>query len=548
MLAKRNVIVLKVFFALFLLLILRFFYFQVFLSQKLSKSAIAQRTTSINIENLRGDIFDRNFIPFTNRSKRYLIVLNPFYLNENENDLYTICEMLNLDFRQIKKEFETRKEPFIMDIDQKTRDLIIEANVKGVTVINSRHRYDENSIARHVIGYLNKIDGTGEAGIEKYYEDVLKGGRDDAVTITTDARDNVVKGVGYRLIKNEGRNKKLNVKLTLDYHIQSIVENVLDKNNISAAVVVEDVYSGDIVAMASRPDFDQRNVKMYLDSPANELFNKSVAAYNVGSIYKIIDAVLFYELGLDPLENFYCKSFINIGSNQFKCSSYNNGGHGNINLVDAFAHSCNTYFINSGLKMGYKNLVKMAERFGLGEYTGIRDQGVEEAPGNLPDPDRYYSAGDIANISIGQGEIMATPLQIADIVATIANGGIKNRINIVDSIVDDEGNKVRVVRIKEGRRVISKEVADKVKRLMEEVTIKGTGTKASLDEFGGAAGKTGTAETSRKDIVHAWFAGYFPIKNPKYSIAVFIENGKSGGDAAAPVFAQIAAEIMKKGY
>jgi peptidoglycan glycosyltransferase/penicillin-binding protein 2 len=147
---------------------------------------------------------------------------------------------------------------------------------------------------------------------------------------------------------------------------------------------------------------------------------------------------------------------------------------------------------------------------------------------------------------------MATSLQVADIVATIANGGIKNKVNIVDSIVDSRGNKVKQIRNDAGKRIIPKEVCDKIRQLMEEVTITGTGTKANLDEYGGAGGKTGSAETGQYEngekVVHAWFAGYFPKLNPKYSISVFIENGKSGGTVAAPIFEEIAKNIMINGH
>jgi peptidoglycan glycosyltransferase/penicillin-binding protein 2 len=143
---------------------------------------------------------------------------------------------------------------------------------------------------------------------------------------------------------------------------------------------------------------------------------------------------------------------------------------------------------------------------------------------------------------------MATPVQIADVVATIANGGIKNRINIVDSILDKTGNKVRIIRVDEGQRILSKSTCSKLKDLMESVTAYGTGQAAALREYGGAAGKTGSAQTGNKDVVHAWFAGYFPLSEPKYSMVVLAENGKYGGTTAAPIFAEIAAKIMGKGY
>jgi penicillin-binding protein 2 len=548
MYGNRNKIILGVFSLLFLVLSLRLFYLQIINGRNLSTAAVNQRTTNSDIEKPRGRILDRNLIPFTNRNVKHSVVLKPLYLRDRDDDLYRVCELLGLDFNKTKKEMETGREPVFYETDEETKNRIVGMKINGVSIINSLKRYGDTTLARHVLGYLNRVDQTGEAGIEKSYEEALKYDSEDAVTVTTDARNNLVQGLGYRLLKLSGMNKKLNVKLTLDYHIQHIVEDVMDRKGMTGAVVVEDVVNGDIVAMASKPDFQQNDVGRYLDSPHNELFNRAVASYNLGSVFKIIDASLFFEKGQEMPDDFMCSGYIKVGDKEFKCSSYDKGGHGSIDFSRAFALSCNPYFIDSAIRSGYKDLVIMADRFGIGRHTGIDRQGMDESSGHLPDPYSYYSNGDIANISIGQGEIMATPLQVADIVATIANGGIKNTLNIVDSIVDDEGKKIRNLRIKEGKRIISKGTADKVKELMEEVTSTGTGTRAGLADFGGAAGKTGSAETSRKDIVHAWFAGYFPLKNPKYSVAVFVEGGSSGGDVAAPVFTEVAERIIAKGF
>jgi len=545
---KRLSLLLLAFNFIFCVLILRLFYFQIIEGPNLSKSASVQRIKDSNVEKPRGNIVDRNDIPLTNRSKKFSLVLKPLYLKESEEDLLKICEVLGLDYEKIKKDLISNRGPILIECDEKSKDTVLSLKIPGISSISSLKRYDENSLARHVIGYLNKADRTGEFGVEKYYEDVLNYDQKNSVGVVTDAKRNPVEGLGYRMIRLEGTSKKLDVKLTLDYHIQKITEEVMERNGIKGAVVIEDVISGDIVAMASKPDFDQNNVQDYLNSSDNELFNRAVASYNLGSIFKIIDAALMFELNISTDEHFYCPGYIYVGNKMFKCSSYGQGGHGEVDYKKAFALSCNSYFIDLGLKMGYRNLVKMAERFGLGATTGIKEQGIHEASGNLPDPQRYYSGGDIANISIGQGEIMATPIQVANIVATIANGGIKNQVNIVDSIIDENGNKVRDLRNKRGERIISKDISDTIKSMMEEVTIAGTGTRANLEKYGGAAGKTGSAETSRSDIVHAWFAGYFPKDNPKYSLAVFVENGQNGGKVAAPIFAEIAEQIMEKGW
>lgn len=545
---KRNLILFSIFFTLFMALAARIFYYQVCIGKTLSSAASAQRITNADLERPRGDILDRSGIPLTDRTKKYTAVLKPLYLKNSPDELSKICEVLELDFYKMKREVEMKREPILFETTSEKKDLILSMSMNGVSFITSLKRYDNTSVARHIVGYLNRADQVGQTGIEKHYEDILKYNKQNTIGVVTDAKNNLVQGLGYRLVKPGSDEGKLNIKLTLDYHIQKIVEDVMNKNNITGAVVVEEVHSGDIAAIASKPDFDQNEVEKHLQSPQNDLFNRAVASYNLGSIFKIIDVALLFSLGEDAEEKYYCHGFIKVGDKEFKCSSYNEGGHGLVDLNTAFAKSCNPYFINMGIKMGYKNIINMAQSFGMGSFTGVKDQGINESRGNLPAVSRYYSYGDIANISIGQGEIMATPLQVADIVATVANGGIKNRINIVDSVTDSDGNIVRNLRNKQGERIISKEVAERIKRLMEEVTVSGTGIEANMEEYGGAGGKTGSAETGHKGIVHAWFAGYFPQKDPRYSVAVFVENGQYGGKTAAPVFAEIAREMVKKGY
>jgi len=550
--AKRAFALLLIFTLIFAGLGLRLFNIQIVDREKLSRAASSQRTTSLEIEKLRGDILDRNQIPFTNRSKKYIVILKPLLLQEREDELKIICSILGLDFKNVMGAIAFGREPFIIETDEQKKNIIMSLKYDGVSIVNSLYRYDNNSLARHILGYINTVDGIGNAGIEKYYNDALVYDVENLVAVVTDGNNNVVPGMGYRIMNVQGDNKKLNVKLTLDYHIQNIVEDVMEKDNITGAVVVEEVDSGNIVAISSKPDFDQNNVGNYVNSQGKELFNRAVASYNLGSIFKIIDVAVMFELKEKWDEKYFCSGLIKLGDREFKCYSYDKGGHGYVDIDKAFALSCNTYFINSAIKIDIKAIIEKAQKFGLGDITGIKTQGIDESKGNVPLNVNFFTDGDTANISIGQGEIMATPVQVADIIATVANGGIKNRVNIVDSITDENGNKVREIRQKEGDRIIEKDIADRIKGMMEKVIDEGTGTMINLDEYGGAAGKTGSAETGEyidgQSVVHAWFAGYFPRRNPKYSIAVFIENGRMGGTVAGPVFEEVAKRIMEKGF
>lgn len=545
---KRGGILVISFTIIFMLLISRLFYLQIFKGKSLAKASWAQRITNLEIDSSRGNIVDRNLIPFTNRTQKYTITLKPLQLRENEEELLRVCNLLDLNFNMIKREIDVKSIPLLFETDKSTKDKIMEINPQGISVINSLNRYDKNSLAKHILGYVNKADRIGQTGVEKLYESILKQEIENSVGVVTDAQNQLVEGIGYRIKKAEEKNSKLNIKLTLDYHLQRIVEETMEKNNITGAVIIEDVYNGDILAIASKPDYDQSDIEEYLNSPNNELFNRAVASYSLGSIFKIIDLACIFEAGETLPEEYFCTGSIKVDNNEFKCSSYEIGGHGLIDSKKAFSVSCNPYFIDLGMLIGYRNLVDMAQKFGIGKTTGIIEQGIAESSGNLPDISSYYSNGDIGNISIGQGEIMATPLQVANIVATVANGGIKNKVNILDSVIDDDGSKVRELKVRKWERIISKNSAEKIKKMMEEVTKSGTGIEAGISRWGGSGGKTGSAETGQPGIVHAWFAGYFPIRNPRYSMAVFVENGQYGGKVAAPIFSEIASEIMKLGY
>lgn len=606
---KRIYILGSMILVIFTVLITRIAVIQFVPDRSLEEAAFRQRVSSTAIERIRGSILDRNGIPFTNRKEKYSALIKTAYMPQSEEERKMVWDALGVD-DAVLEGLTSKSSPFLIETDKTGHDAVIEMGVDWVSMINSVQRYDEGALAKHVIGYLNKSDKIGQAGIEKAYEEILRDNAVFEIGTVTDAAKKPIKGFGYRLRNWSAGSRNLNVKLTLDYHVQKIVEEAMEKGGISGAVVVEDVVTGDILAMASKPDFDQNAVEKYLDSSGKELFNKATAAYNLGSIFKIIDAAAYFENedaikmgddddtgagssdnaavdgndgssgkgdvyrffdgfsygtepfefepydfgvysryhGFDDPEHYYCTGAVDINGLTFKCYSYYQGGHGDLDMEKAFALSCNSYFIELCQKIGYKNMISMAMKFGLGSKTGIAEQGIPEASGNLPDINMYHSSADIANLAIGQGVMLATPLQVADLTATVANGGIKNRVNIVDSIVDSNGNVVKRIKKIEGERIISKETADKVKELMEAVTLIGTGTEAVMGYYGGAGGKTGSAETGSEEIVHAWFAGYFPAAGPRYSIAVFAEDGRLGGKSAAPVFAQIAKGMLEMGY
>lgn len=516
----------------------------------MAKEASAQRSNNIQIESVRGDFVDKNGIRLTSRTPGITAVLKPALLKDKIPAVEEICRLVGLDADKTKEKILRYNTPILVEIDSETKTILADMNIEGVSFINTLKRYNTDTKAKHLLGYLNRVDNIGSNGLEKLYEKTLNYGNEDMLAVITDGNNDLLNGLGYRIIKDDKINKKLDIKLTIDYHIQNIIEQALDKRGLTGAIVVENVKNGDIVAMCSKPDFDPNDIEKYLSNNKRPLFNRAVAQYNIGSVFKLIDLATMFEINPNYNMIYNCPGYIQVADKEFKCSSYNKGGHGTLDINTALAVSCNSYFINMALDLGIEPILSMCNTFGLGKNSGLSLQGIDEAKGFVSPLSDIKNPGDVANVSIGQGQIMATPVQIADLVATIANGGIRNNINVVDCVVNDGGNKVRDLKDIKQTRVISEVTAEKIKHLMEGVISSGTGTQANLDEYGGAGGKTGSAETGQyidgEKITQAWFAGYFPAQ-PKYSVAIFIEDGKSGGTSAAPIFAEIGAEIMSKG-
>lgn len=549
---KRIRIILFVFLAIFSCLLTRLFYIQIVGGGGLSKEASAQRVNNVRIESVRGDFLDRHGIKLTGRTQKITAVLKPALLRDQSQIINQLCGILGLEPEKTMEDIQRKNTPILVEIDQETKALITSMNIDGVSFVNSLGRYNTDTKAKHLLGYLNKVDNIGINGLEKLFEKTLNYGKEDSIAVITDGSNDLLTGLGYRIIKeDEKRNSKLDIKLTLDYHIQDIIEKALDSRNLTGAIVVEEVKTGDIVGICSKPDFDPNDIEKYLSNNKRPLYNRAVAQYNIGSVFKLVDLAAIFEQQPDYNMVFSCPGYIQIADTEFKCSSYETGGHGTVDINTALAKSCNAYFINMSLDLGADPILNMCKKFGLGENTALTKQGIGEARGIIPVKADLQNPGDIANMSIGQGQIMATPVQIADMVATIANGGVKNNVNLLDSVVNSSGNKVRDLRETSQEEVISKSSADRIMALMEGVVSEGTGKKANMDGYGGAGGKTGSAETGQyidgEKIIQAWFAGYFPAGSPKYSVAVFIEDGRSGGEAAAPIFAEIGSEIMKLG-
>lgn len=545
---KRIKRIVVLFFVFIFLMTIKFFVLGVVRGDEFEDAAMRQKISGSTMSKARGIIYDKNMIPLTNRSTETLVCLIPDEFKDNKEDIKEIADICNIK-QPTALAYVERNLPIFLEVNDEQRQQLAKFEDK-LSFIITTSRYGESSVAAHVTGYLRGADGIGEIGFEKYYDEDISSDSRKAVVAVSDAKNQVLKGFGYVLTDRGVSDKPLNVVSTLDYKIQKICEDVLKDKNVPGAIVVQDTNNGDILAMASSPTFDQNNVADYLSSDNNELINKATSAYSVGSVFKLVLAAKSLEMGSDLNYSYYCNGVYELDSLQFLCHTYRHGGHGILDLHGAFAQSCNTYFIDLGIELGMKNIVETATKLGLGQKTGLEEQGVSESAGNLPSLEENYSQGDIANTSIGQGQVLATPVQIANLITTIANDGVAVKPNIVEGLADDNGTIVKNKKQIQHNRVLKVSVAQELKKMMLEVVESGTGQGLQRYGVNGIGGKTGSAETgiydeNGKQLVHSWFAGFFPADEPQYSISVFVENGVTISIPATEIFGEVSAAIMK---
>lgn len=492
MFEKRLSALKKAFIFLLCVLCLRLGEIAIINGKSLETMAQMQQQRVVDLENVRGDITDRNGKKFTGENKETL------YLDEAGS----VLRQRPTDYIQ---EFEKEKRaPFI---------------------------------AKHLIGYTSP-DGVGKSGLEKLFNKELTGEEKIRLFYIADAMGRPYGDV--RTQKEESKNKT-KLKLTLDKKIQIKAEEVMDKYIEKGALVLLDVKSFDVLAMVSRPSFNEEKLLSYEASPEGELINRALMSYNAGSVFKIVTASAALEKNsLFSQRYFDCRGSYDLQDGHiFGCNEKN--GHGILYFSDAFAKSCNCSFYVTALETGGEDIIKMAKSFGIGEKLLNADLG--EAFGNLPQRG-IYSDAEILNISIGQGEILITPLECAVMAATVASGGVRKEVNIIDRI--KRGKSFESFRKKGEVRVISEETAHLLSDMMRSCVTLGTAVLAK-DSKAQISGKTGSAESGwlkdGKPMVHGWFCGFFPSDKPEYAMAILSEGGESGSKSCVAPFMEMAEKI-----
>jgi len=549
----------------FSILVVSLWYLQMIKGEEFKERAVENCIRSLVEDAPRGRIYDcQENLLVTNRPAVVVSVI-PAEVDDLEKLSERLSRIIGIspeEISQIVKNY--RENPFkpvkILD-DCKTNKIIeIEERkdeLKGVVLeVKPRRDYLYYDFAAHSLGYVGEIDKEelqqfgnpkfqggdiiGKAGLEKYYDDILrgeKGGKEVEV-------DALGQEIATLLFQKPVPGKDL--VLTIDRDLQLCGENLLF--NKKGSIMVSDPNSGEILALVNRPSFspnifangisssDWQRLSSDADYP---LTNRSVQGlYSPGSIFKVVTAVAALEEGVtDRKRKIYCSGSFELAGQVFTC--WDETGHGSLSIVDAIAHSCNIYFYTLGKDLGIERFNKCMQKFGLGEKTGI--DLPAEAIGTIPSAQwkerevkEIWFPGDTINLSIGQGYLLLTPLQVHNIITAIAGEGEIYKLHLVKKIISANGKTIKEIKPEIYKKLnFSPDTFKIVKEGLRQTILKGTGWRANIQELA-VAGKTGTAENPQGET-HAWFIGFAPYKDPEICITVFLENGGEGGEAAAPI-------------
>ncbi len=527
----------------------RLAYLQLIRGGVLASQAVRQRAQIVTLDYNRGDILDRHGLSLLGGEKEKVLALFPALLAGNELEaLETVFPLIPVSSLPGQPSIALRR------LSDREEALFRTLPCRGLVVAEAQKRYGLQALATHVVGHVGPEDGKGKIGLELAFDGALRGSNPNALAAVVDGKNNLIEGIGFRLWGEPAPFRPYSLVLTIDSSIQRKVEEIMDERVELGAAIVMDPQNGDILAMASRPNYFQANLTEYWQDTdalagflqAQPFINRSILSYPPGSIFKIVVAAAALESGNYSLDSsFYCPGYLPVGDQLFHC--YQNKAHGEITLAQAFAHSCNAVFIDLAMKLGRQTICDYAARLGLGQVSGLPlGSSAEggETPGHIPSPGEIPFLGDLALTAIGQGSVEATPLQIARLTSAIANGGRLIQPRLAKAMQTREGIVIKEFPEGKKERVLDPLTAAKIRLMMRGVVEYGTGKAAYSDKFL-LGGKSGTAETGRiVDGVpqhYSWFSGYWARGENKAVITVFMEKPAKGN--AAELFGAIAGAI-----
>jgi penicillin-binding protein 2 len=562
------------------LLLLGFWKLQIIDSDKYGQMAERNRVRSIPIIAPRGRMLDRDGRVLVDNYPSFSVLLLRDDMAAVEKSLSVIADGLGLSIDDLHEQLtNTAKlpkfQPIVIKPEATPADVaFIESHRADIPLLEMlmvhRRRYLPGGFMAHASGYVGEVsekqiedsndrlrpgDVAGKSGLERQYNDLLVG--------TDGMRRVIVNSVGKemgRLSQQEAIPGK-QIQLTIDYDLQKIAEDALAGKK--GSVVALDPRTGEVLALASQPapdpnDFAIRVSKeewLRLNTDEDRpLLNRAIQAQLApGSVFKIVMATAMLESKVPPVDfHAFCPGAATFYGRQFKCWVYGKSSHGSVDLHAAIVHSCDVFFYNVGMRMGIDRISKYAKLVGLGSRTGI-DLPSEE-PGLVPSEEwvqrvyhRKWYPGETISVSIGQGAVTVTPLQIAYMIGGIASGGEYKQPHLLKDIQI----------VGEHRIELSESTVEQVTQGMYGVVNEGGGTGAAIRlqgvEF---CGKSGTAQViggdaksrygkgQKKFNNNAWFVGYAPRRRPEIVVSVLVEEGGHGASASGP----IARDIIKAYY
>lgn len=554
---KRLVFVLLAGFLIFAVIEVRLGYVQFVLGGQLTSLAKDLWSRNIPFEPKRGEIVDRNGEKLATNVSAPSVFIIPRQVENPAETAQKLASVLNMPTEKAyqyvtKKEMIVRVHPEGRKISDEKAKEIRSLNLKGVYIAeDSKRYYPFNSLLAHVLGFTG-IDNQGLSGLELYYDRQLKGQK-GYVKFYSDAKGKRMPNeVEEYMPPVDG----LNLKLTIDAKIQSIIERELDiaesKYNPDGIIAIAmNPNNGEILGMASRPTFDPTKYQ-HVDP---KVYNRNLpiwSTYEPGSTFKIITlAAALEEKKVDLYrEHFYDPGYVKVAGATLRC--WKKGGHGDQTFLEVVQNSCNPGFVELGQRLGTSTLFEYIKKFGFGEKTGIDLAG--EGSGILFQESQVGPV-ELATTAFGQG-VSVTPIQQVAAVSAAINGGVLYTPNIAKEWIDpDTGDVVSRKTPEAKRRVISEETSKQIRAALESVVAKGTGRGAFVEGFR-VGGKTGTAQKAapgggyltNNHIVS--FIGFAPADNPQIVVYVAVDNPKGtvqfGGVVAAPIVGTIIKDSLRQ--
>ena len=506
--------------------------FSIIQNEDYKNCALQQSSTVLNVMNSRGTIYDRDFKSLVNEEYKYIAAVNPNNYSADALFKNTPQSM----HEEIGKKLSSHM-PFTIELPED------DIYSYGIDIFEVPKRYSDQQTALHIIGQTGENQQEGISGIEKSYDSLLKASSGFIdLKYPSNALNHSLKEDAPKIF-DSSENIKGGIVTTLDKNIQKIVE-AAGKDMEKGAVVVMDPFNGDILASASFPTYDPNNAGKSLDDPLKPFINRAFYPFAVGSTFKLLTAATALEEGIKPDFTHTCKGYIKVGSNTFRC--HNLSGHGTLNMEEALRKSCNPYFINLSQHINGQSLLYKAKLLGMGEKRELAPD-FFTVSGKLPDSSDLFAPEALGNFAFGQGDFTATPIDIAVLISAFANGGKAVIPRLIEGSTKDGVSFFNHTARYEPKDVIFPPSAKAVKEMMVSVVEEGSGKKAKPQRLG-AGGKTASAQSGQfkengEEIVHAWFSGFYPAENPKFSIVVLCEGAFSGGDTAAPIFKEICDSI-----